>query len=95
MVNGRNNSRVEVGPLVLVAAMLHLHLDLAVGRIGAEPKRLGLRDVRDGKGVANEEVAYVGEVKQVLNLHWKGRDVLLGVDNDLSEARARDSRLVL
>ena len=63
--------------------MLHLHLDLAVGRIGAEAERLGLRDVWDGKGVANEEVAYVGEIVQVLNLHWKGRDVLLvGVDDD-------------
>ena len=76
--------------------MLHLHLDLAVGRIGAEAERLGLRDVWDGKGVANEEVAYVGEIVQVLNLHWKGRGVLLvGVDDDLSEARARDSRLLL
>ena len=76
--------------------MLHLHLDLAVGRIGAEAERLGLRDVWDGKGVANEEVAYVGEIVQVLNIHWKGRDVLLiGVDDDLSEARARDSRLLL
>ena len=52
MANGRNNSRVDAGPLVLVAAMLHLHLDLAVRRIGAEPERLGLRDVWDGKGVA-------------------------------------------
>ena len=76
--------------------MLHLHLDLAVGRIGAEAELSGLRDVWDGKGVANEEVAYVGEIVQVLNLHWKGRDVLLvGVDDDLSEARARDSRLLL
>ena len=46
--------------------------------------------------MANEEIAYVGEIVQVLNLHWKGRDVLLvGVDDDLSEARARDSRLLL
>ena len=44
------------GPLVLVAAMLHLHLDLAVRRIGAEPERLGLRDVWDGKGVATLNV---------------------------------------
>ena len=76
--------------------MLHLHLDLAVGRIDAEAERLGLRDVWDGKGVANEEVAYVGEIVQLLNLHWKGRDdLLVGVDDDLSEARARDSRLLL
>ena len=40
----------------LVAAMLHLHLDLAVRRIGAEPERLGLRDVWDGKGVATLNV---------------------------------------
>ena len=96
MVNGRNNSRVDAGPLVLVAAMLHLLLDLTVGRIGAEPERLGLRDVWDRKGMSNEKVAYVGEAVQVLNLHWKGRDVLLvGVDDDLCEARARDSRLLL
>ena len=56
MANGRNNSRVDAGPLVLVAAMLHLHLDLAVRRIGAEPERLGLRDVWDGKGVATFNV---------------------------------------
>ena len=56
MANGRNNSRVDAGPLVLVAAMLHLHLDLAVRRIGAEPERLGLRDVWDGKGVATLNV---------------------------------------
>ena len=56
MANGRNNSRVDAGPLVLVAAMLHLHLDLAVRRIGAEPERLGLRDVWDEKGVATLNV---------------------------------------
>ena len=96
MVNGRSDSRVDAGPLVLVAAMLHLRLDLTVGRIGAEPKRLGIRDVPDGKGAANEEVAHVGKVVQVLNLHWKARDVLLvRAGDDVSEARVRDSRLLL
>ena len=41
MANGRNNSRADAGPLVLVAAMLHLHLDLAVRRIGANRNAWG------------------------------------------------------
>lgn len=60
------NIPVDYTPVVVVAPVLHLQLDVAVGWVPGSLERLWLRDGRDWVHAVRDEVSDVGAVVQVL-----------------------------